>query len=165
MKQNFAIRPFNQGDQAAVEKLVLTIQRDEFGLDLTAENQPDLKNIMSFFSRVGSAFWVAVPASDRTLIGCIGLEAIGGPVAVMRKFMVHRDWRGRKLGVADALHTQFVEHARLIGALQAALSTVSSTKAAQAFYARAGYQLVKRNTMPAGFVPGVLDMVFMVSKV
>lgn len=165
MKQNFAIRPFNQSDQAAVEKLVLMIQRDEFGLDLSADNQPDLKNIAGFFSQIGSAFWVAVAASDGTLIGCIGLEAIGGPVAVMRKFMVHQDWRGRELGVADALHTQFVEHARLIGALQAALSTVSSTKAAQSFYSRAGYRIIKCDAMPTGFIPGVLDVVFMVSEV
>jgi GNAT superfamily N-acetyltransferase len=165
MKQNFAIRPFNQSDQAAVEKLVLTIQRDEFGLDLSADNQPDLKDITGFFSRVGSAFWVAVAASDGALIGCIGLEIIDGPVAVMRKFMVHQDWRGRQLGVADVLHTQFVEHARLNGASQAALSTVSSTKAAQAFYARVGYRLVKRDAMPTGFIPGVLDVVFMVSEV
>lgn len=56
MKQNLAIRPFNQSHQAAVEKLVLTIQRDEFGLDLSADNQPDLKDITGLSRELGLRF-------------------------------------------------------------------------------------------------------------
>ena len=81
----------------------------------------------------------------------------------MRKFMVQQAWRGREMGVADALNDAFTRHADTIGASILALSTVSSTKAAQAFYRRAGYREVARADMPAGFVPGVLDVVFMVA--
>jgi ribosomal protein S18 acetylase RimI-like enzyme len=160
---NFTIRPFTTTDQADVEALVLTIQRDEFGYDLTTDNQPDLKDVGAYFAGVGSAFWVAV--ADGKVIGCIGLEAIAGPVAVMRKFMVAQAWRGRELGVARALYDRFVDQARDNGAPLIALSTVSSTKAAQAFYLRMGYKVVERADMPTGFVPGVMDVVFMVARV
>jgi GNAT superfamily N-acetyltransferase len=162
---NFSIRPIAPADQAAVAALVLTIQRDEFGYDLTTENQPDLKDVAGYFSGDGSAFWVGVAHSDSAIIGCIGLEAIEGPVAVMRKFMVAQSWRGHQLGVAQALYNGFVDQARAINAPLIALSTVSATKAAQAFYLRMGYQRVERADMPTGFVPGVMDVVFMVMAV
>lgn len=161
----FSIRPFASADQAAVEALVLTIQRDEFHYDLTTANQPDLKDVAFYFAGCGSAFWVAQADSDGAIIGCIGLEAIGGPVAVMRKFMVAQAWRGRELGVALALYEHFVDQARAIQAPLIALSTVGATKAAQAFYLRRGYQQVVQAAMPPGFVPGVMDVVFMVMAV
>jgi N-acetylglutamate synthase-like GNAT family acetyltransferase len=161
----YFIRPFQLSDQDEVEKLVLTIQRDEFGLGLSADNQPDLKDISEYFSQSGSGFWVAVANEDGSLIGCIGLEVIIGPTAVMRKFMVKGNWRGRDFGVAEALHEVFVAKARATGARTLALSTVSATKAAQSFYARSGYQLVDQAAMPIGFVPGVLDVIFMISKI
>ena len=163
MTDSFLIHPFAPADQARVEKLVLTIQCDEFALDLSADNQPDLKDIKGFFSGEGSAFWVAV--ADGQIVGCIGLQAIDGCIAAMRKFMVHQDWRGRELGVAKALNAFFTQHARAIGATTLALSTVHETKAAQAFYRRAGYRDVTREDMPAGFVPGIIDVVFMLAVV
>ena len=163
MTRCYVIRPFAPEDQSGVEKLVLTIQRDEFGLELTADNQPDLKDVVGFFSGEGSAFWVAVAHGQ--IVGCIGLQAIDCCVAAMRKFMVHQDWRGRELGVAKALNEFFTRHAREIGTTTLALSTVHETKAAQAFYRRAGYRDVTREDMPAGFVPGIIDVVFMLAVV
>ena len=43
MEASYIIRAFAPKDQAQVEALVLEIQQAEFGLALTAENQPDLK--------------------------------------------------------------------------------------------------------------------------
>ena len=163
MTHGFAIRPFAPGDQSGVEKLVLTIQRDEFGLALTADNQPDLKDVASYFAGEGSAFWVAVGLGE--IVGCIGLQAIDGPIAAMRKFMVQQDWRGREMGVAKALNAFFTRHARETGATTLALSTVHETKAAQTFYRREGYHEVTRDEMPAGFVPGIIDVIFMLAEV
>jgi GNAT superfamily N-acetyltransferase len=148
-----------------IEHLVLGIQRDEFGLALTADNQPDLKDVAGFFAHAKSGFWVAQAMDDGALIGCIGLEALSDDVAVMRKFMVHRDWRGAGFGVATALHERFVAHAQAKGFSQIALSTVASTAAAQRFYARNGYRSIALTDMPDGFVPGVLDVVFMLAQV
>jgi GNAT superfamily N-acetyltransferase len=162
MKPNVSIRPFRPTDQTAIENLVLTIQRIEFGLDLTADNQLDLKDVGAYFRGSGSAFWVAVSAKDDAVIGCIGLESVAGPLAIMRKFMVAQAWRGRPLGVAHALHAAFLQHARAINASKVVLSTVVETKAAQSFYTRLGYRCIERGAMPVEFVPGILDAIFMV---
>jgi N-acetylglutamate synthase-like GNAT family acetyltransferase len=152
MQCSFKIRQFKASDQAAVEKLVLTIQQIEFGLGLSASNQPDLRDVASYFASRGSAFWVACIDDTDELIGCIGLEMIEKQVAVMRKFMVARDWRGRVFGVASALHRAFLDHAMAHGSETVALSTVSVTKAAQSFYIRSGYREMPKDEMPKGFV-------------
>ncbi len=163
MSKIFQVRNFYDTDQSAVEELVLVIQRDEFGLALSVDNQPDLKNILAYFSEENSAFWVATTNTEQ-VIGCIGYQSISNQVGVMRKFMVHRNWRGAAGGVAQALNAIFEQHARQVGATQLALSTVDATKAAQAFYKRCGYARVDRSSMPKLFVPGALDSVFFVKN-
>jgi ribosomal protein S18 acetylase RimI-like enzyme len=165
MSRSCVIRRFEPGDQAGVEALVLGIQQDEFGLALSADNQPDLKDVAGFFGAPGSAFWVAQAPDTRQLAGCIGLEAVAGGHAAMRKFMVAPAWRGAEHGVAASLHRAFVQHAAAQGCATAILATVPATLAAQRFYARAGYALIAREALPPAFVPGVLDTVFMAAPV
>jgi N-acetylglutamate synthase-like GNAT family acetyltransferase len=166
MDAEFLVRPFRAGDQVAVEALVLGVQRDEFGLALDAQNQPDLADVARFFrldapDNGGSGFWVAEAyRAPSPLVGCIGLEVVQGNVGVMRKFMVHADWRGSVKGVAVALYTAFDGRAKALGLSALALSTVSSTQAAQRFYERHGYHRVMIADLPPGFRPGVLDTVF-----
>lgn len=160
MTEPFLIRDFRPTDQQAVENLVLDIQRNEFGLALDAENQPDLKNIEAFFTNPGSAFWIAEDRQSGQIIGCIGLEALPGHIAVMRKFMVHPAWRGKTAGVASALNESFETHARHSGAAMIFLSTVAATKAAQRFYDNSGYNKLVRDELPQAFVPGILDAIF-----
>jgi GNAT superfamily N-acetyltransferase len=128
------IRRFEPADQGGVERLVLTIQQDEYGYQLTTENQPDLKDVAGFFA--------------------------GGPCA-MRKFMVAAHARGRDKGVSAALTRAFEAHARQ-HCPKLALSTVEKTIAAQAFYVREGYRVVDQSQMPEGFEAGPFDVVFMV---
>jgi N-acetylglutamate synthase-like GNAT family acetyltransferase len=165
MTQSFLIRGFRPADQRAVEALVLAIQRDEFDLALTAENQPDLKDVSDYFSNAGSAFWIAEDRQSKQIIGCIGLEALPDQIAVMRKFMVHPAWRGKAAGVASALNKAFERHAQHSGAAMIFLSTVEATKAAQRFYENAGYTSLTRDQFPPACVPGILDSVFYGKKV
>jgi N-acetylglutamate synthase-like GNAT family acetyltransferase len=163
--RDFQIRPFVANDQAAVEKLVLNIQQVEFGLELSANNQADIRDVVSYFAGDGSAFWVASTNDTHQLIGCIGLEMIEGQVSVMRKFMVAQNWRGSSFGVASALHKAFLDHALLHCSKIIALSTVSVTQAAQSFYRRSGYRTWPKEQMPAGFVAGPLDVIYMIGEV
>jgi GNAT superfamily N-acetyltransferase len=155
----FAIRLFRAEDQPFVERLVLTIQQDEYGYQLTTENQPDLKDVSGFFSGGHSAFWVA-EAQDGDILGCIGLMDIGNGACAMRKFMVARQARGRDNGVSAALTQTFEDYARQNCPLLA-LSTVEKTAAAQAFYVREGYRIVDQTDLPNGFIAGPFDVVFM----
>lgn len=156
---DFAIRLFEPRDQQGVEQLVLTIQQDEYGYQLTTENQPDLKDIAAFFGGGHSAFWVA-EAIGGEIIGSIGLMDLGHRACAMRKFMVAKHARGGVHGVSLALTAQFEAHARE-HCSNIALSTVGKTLAAQAFYLRAGYRKVSPLELPTGFVAGVFDEVFM----
>jgi ribosomal protein S18 acetylase RimI-like enzyme len=156
---SFRIRRFDDSDQSSVETLVLTIQQDEYGTKLSTDNQPDLKDVSAFFQGGHSAFWVAeVPSGE--LVGCIGLMDIGNGACAMRKFMVAAHARGRDNGVAAALTAQFEDHARAHCPM-IALSTIEATKAAQAYYVREGYEVVDRSAMPAGFVAGPFDVIYM----
>ncbi len=155
----FTVRRFQAADQIAVERLVLGIQQQEFGLALTAQNQPDLADVAAFFAAPGSAFWVGVNGAG-AVIGCIGLEALDAETAVMRKFMVDRQWRGSGAGVSAALVGAFEDHAAQAGFTTIALSTVSATKAAQRFYEKAGYLRVEKADLPPAYAGGVLDSVF-----
>lgn len=161
-KSAYEIRLFQLADQARVECLVLSIQRHEYGLDLSAENQPDLRDVAGFFSGARSAFWVA-EADEDGVVGCIGLQDLGGDACAMRKFMVHASWRGAR-GVAQALLAVFEGHALLQGMPLMSLSTVSNTVAAQRFYERNHFTRCDRTAMPANFTPGALDSVFFLKR-
>ena len=72
--------------------LILTIQRDEFGFDIRAEDQPDLLNIANFYQTGSGGFWVAL--SDGDVVGTIALRDIGNNQCALRKMFVKDTHRG-----------------------------------------------------------------------
>ncbi|KAM3100035.1 hypothetical protein ACKFKG_02240 [Phormidesmis sp. 146-35] len=46
--------------QMQVVKLILQIQREEFGLPITLEDQPDLLDIPTVYQQGNGNFWIAV---------------------------------------------------------------------------------------------------------
>ena len=72
--------------------LILTIQRDEFGFDIRAEDQPDLLNIANFYQTGSGGFWVAL--SDGDVVGTIALRDIGNNQGALRKMFVKDTHRG-----------------------------------------------------------------------
>ncbi len=48
---NSLIRPFRMDDQQHVVDLIVTIQQKEFNIPITAEDQPDLRNIPNYYQR------------------------------------------------------------------------------------------------------------------
>ena len=81
--------------------LILTIQRDEFGFDIRAEDQPDLLNIANFYQTGSGGFWVAL--SDGDVVGTIALRDIGNNQGALRKMFVKDTHRGGKTSVAFRL--------------------------------------------------------------
>ena len=86
------IRSHLPTDCAAVLELVLSIQRDEFGMSITAEDQPDLVDVAGYYGRGDGHFWVATERGQ--IIGSVGLLDIGDGQAALRKMFVARRWRG-----------------------------------------------------------------------
>ena len=57
---DFVIRPYEPGDEAGIIAVILPIQQAEFGIPITAEQQPDLASIADFYLSGAGNFWVAV---------------------------------------------------------------------------------------------------------
>ena len=58
--RQLTIVPFTPGYQAQVFNLIVPIQREEFGIDITAADQPDLRSIPAFYQQGAGNFWLAL---------------------------------------------------------------------------------------------------------
>jgi hypothetical protein len=50
---------FSKSMKPAVLELILSIQREEFGFDMSEQDQPDLSDIPNFYQSGAGGFWVA----------------------------------------------------------------------------------------------------------
>lgn len=143
------IVPFAQGHCLGVRDLILPIQREEFGIDITYEDQPDLQDVDGFYRKGSGEFWVALDAGN--VVGSIALIDIGNRQAALRKMFVQADYRGAGQGVARALLDRLLAHAAASGIREIFLGTTSKFLAAHRFYEKAGFDLVEEAELPAGF--------------
>lgn len=155
---SFTIRRFAPADQQGVLALILAIQHEEFGIELTADDQPDLLSIPDFYQKDRGEFWVA-HAGDGEVIGTIALRDIGGDAAALRKMFVHPDHRGAG-GPARALLDALLGHARAQGLAHLYLGTTDRFHAAHRFYARNGFRQVDPALLPATFPRMLVDTRF-----
>ncbi len=71
--------------------LILHIQNDEAGINLSLEEQPDLLDIPAYYERDGGAFWIAV--EDHVVIGTLALMNKGNGNGVLKKGFVNKSFR------------------------------------------------------------------------
>ena len=148
---------FQPSFQADVSRLIVGIQRDEFGIDITAEQQPDLQDIPGFYQQRGG-FWVA-RASGR-VVGTISLLDIGDRQGALRKMFVQREFRGAGQGVAQRLLQSLLDFARERGFREIFLGTTAKFLAAHRFYEKNGFDEVDRAQLPPAFPVMVVDTKF-----
>lgn len=140
---------FSQGAEADVLSLILPIQRDEFGLDISAEDQPDLMQIPSFYQIGQGDFWVA--RYQNMVIGTLGLKDIGNGNAALRKMFVARAWRGKENNVAERLLNTLINAAQTRGIQRIYLGTTDKFLAAHRFYEKKGFALTEPQALPPDF--------------
>jgi N-acetylglutamate synthase-like GNAT family acetyltransferase len=157
------IRPFAQVDQDGVLAVILPIQTEEFGVAITAADQPDLARIPDFYQAGKGGFWVAL--HEGTVIGTIGLKDIGGNQAALRKMFVASAFRGREHGVAARLLATLIDHARSEGLSDVILGTTDKFLAAHRFYEKNGFSEIAREALPASFPVMAVDSKFYIYKV
>jgi N-acetylglutamate synthase-like GNAT family acetyltransferase len=143
------IRPFRPTDRDAAVALVLGIQRDEFGIPITAEDQPDLLEVPQHYQRGNGNFWVAVEAD--TVVGTIGLLDIGHAHGALRKMFVTPSHRGAGHGVGAGLLRILLGWAREKRMTHVFLGTTLQFQAAQRFYQKAGFTEVAAGDLPLHF--------------
>src|SRR5882724_7377782 len=96
-----SIEPFVVSFVDQIFDLVLPIQREEFGVQISRADQPDLERIPEFYQTGNGNFWVAV--ADGKVVGSVGLKDIDDGRLALRKMFVSAAWRGKEKGVAQRL--------------------------------------------------------------
>ena len=152
------VRHFEPADTGAIVDLVLLIQRDEFGIPITAAQQPDLLAIADFYQRGGGAFLVAVQGGR--IVGTAGLKDIGDGRAALRKMFVAATHRGRDKGVAAALLRHLLDHAVRAGLHSIYLGTTDRFQAAHRFYEKNGFSRIDPEALPESFPRMAVDTRF-----
>ncbi|HEU4325114.1 MAG TPA: GNAT family N-acetyltransferase [Roseiflexaceae bacterium] len=152
------IREFVAGDEQGVVELIVPIQREEFGVQITAEDQPDLQSIPEFYQRGAGNFWVALDGGR--VVGTIALLDIGGGQGALRKMFVHPRYRGRASGVAQRLLETLLGWARGHGLAAIFLGTTPQYLAAHRFYEKNGFARIDSALLPETFPIMKVDTIF-----
>lgn len=143
------IVPFTSGFQDQVVDLIVGIQRGEFAIDITAEQQPDLREIRTFYQRDAGNFWIAL--EEGRVVGTISLLDIGDGQAALRKMFVHPDFRGRERGTAQALLRTLLDWASERSLHEIYLGTTPFFRAAHRFYEKCGFTEISKDRLPPAF--------------
>lgn len=144
-----AIEPFTPGDRDDVVALILSIQRDEFGFAITANDQPDLLSVPEFYQQGTGGFWVA--RSGDKIVGTIALKDIENGQAALRKMFVLASYRGAELAVGARLLAELIGHARRQRLREVFLGTTDKFRAAHRFYEKNGFRRIEKDALPAAF--------------
>ncbi|SHL76671.1 Acetyltransferase (GNAT) domain-containing protein [Chryseobacterium carnipullorum] len=138
--------------------LILTIQQKEFNVPITVEDQPDLKQIESFYREPGGNFWGAFIEGE--LVGSIALVKFDERAGAVRKMFVKKEFRGKELNIAQELLGVLVSFCRENGIHSIYLGTVTILKAAMRFYERNHFVEVEKENLPTRFPLMNADNVF-----
>lgn len=152
------IRQFVDGDANDIINLILPIQTEEFSIPITAEEQPDLKNIYSFYCKGNGNFWVAV--EDEQIVGTVALIDIGNKQVALRKMFVKKEFRGKEFAVAQQLMNVVFNWCKEKTVSTILLGTIEPFKAAQRFYEKNGFENVNVEDLPQTFPRMAVDNMF-----
>lgn len=143
--KSFEIMCYGGGRDAEVAALILSVQRDDVGLYVPIEEQPELLDIGAAY-REGS-FWLATTGMQ--VIGTIGMMRYGS-VGVLKKLFVRSDFRGPN-GAAHFLYGEALKWAVSRGLATIFLDTPSIATRSHAFYQRRGFVAADRSELPKDY--------------
>lgn len=124
--------------------LILSIQNDEAGINLSIQEQPDLSDISRSYQQNGGEFWIAL--FDGNVIGTIGLMLKEQHCAIMKKFFVKKTFRSQKVGLA--LYNELLRFAKNSGVQHIILDTPSVACTSHKFYEKAGFRTIGIDELP-----------------
>lgn len=142
----YEVTRYEGGRDAEIAEMVLRIQNDEQGLELSLADQPDLENIANAYGEGG--FWTAV--HEGRIVGTIGLLRYGPRQGALKKMFVAKEHRGPN-GPAQALFERLLAHAQEQGIAEIFLDTPAAATRSHAFYRRVGFEPASRSDLPASY--------------
>ena len=157
-KYKMIIEEYTDKYKNEVVKLIVDIQRQEFGVDLTVENQPDLQKIPTYYQINNGNFWIA--KNENGVIGTISLLDIGNNQGALRKMFVAKNYRGKDFGVGQKLLETLFLWANKKGIKEIFLGTTEQFVGAQKFYEKNGFVELNKNDLPKNFPIVPVDVKF-----
>ena len=159
MQNDFKIERLDNQFCEAIIGLILPIQQIEFNVDIDLAAQPDLLDIEKNYDGSGGAFWGAILNGE--LIGTIALIAVPEHQSgAIRKMFVKKEFRGKDLGVAQALLKTLLAYCEDNNLNEVYLGTKDVLQAACRFYERNGFKSVAMENLPVYFPRMAVDNVF-----
>lgn len=152
------IQPFSQAFQQPVIDLIVGIQSGEFGVDITAEDQPDLNNIPNYYQTGSGNFWIALEGNK--VVGTISLLDIGNHQVALRKMFVAKNYRGKPLNIAQNLVNTGKSWCQSHHITDIFLGTVPAYHAAHRFYEKHGFKRIEPGSLPTKFPIMEVDKYF-----
>ncbi|MDZ5647974.1 GNAT family N-acetyltransferase [Nitrospirillum sp. BR 11828] len=152
------IRHYRAGDESGIAALIVPIQREEFGIPISYEEQPDLRDIPGFYQTGAGQFWVAVEGD--AIVGSIALKDIGDGAGALRKMFVAPSHRGAPHRAAARLLAVLLSHARAAGLTTLYLGTTAKFLAAHRFYEKSGFSAITPDELPPTFPRMAVDTRF-----
>lgn len=150
--------PFSPEFEEQVFELIVGIQQGEFGIAISAEQQPDLREIPTFYQTGAGNFWVAIDAGR--VVGTIALLDIGEGRCALRKMFVAPAYRGRPHRAAPRLLETLLAWARRHGVREILLGTTPFFHAAHRFYEKNGFVEIEQARLPPSFPVMEVDTKF-----
>lgn len=129
--------------------LILDIQRKEFGVPITIEDQPDLQNISKYYLENNGNFWIAV--QNGKVIGTIATLFLKNKNAIIRKLFTDGNYRGKEFQTGLRLLETLELFCLASGKKHIYLGTTSKFKAAHRFYEKNCYIEITKEDLPDDF--------------
>ena len=156
---NITIEPYSNEYNKQVIKLILSIQKEEFNLEVEENERPDLQDIESYYLEGGSGqFWVAL--YNNNVIGTVSIKAITKKKLALQNMYIHKDFRGIIYNTATKLLKEVIHYANKHKKKEIYLGTGAEFHAAHKFYERNGFSQVGREILPTTFPIMCLDHKF-----
>jgi len=146
---DYRVDEYQDKYRQAVIDLILPIQQIEFSVPVTIDDQPDLKDISSFYKKGSGNFWIAL--FENKVVGTIGQIDFGNDQVALRKMFVHRDHRGKEKGVAQLLLDELKNWCKQKKVKSIFLGTIDTMHAAHRFYEKNGFSELLKTELPETF--------------
>ncbi|MGV6936677.1 GNAT family N-acetyltransferase [Paenibacillus sp. FSL L8-0158] len=141
------ITVYDDSYKEEVIKLILHVQNVEYEVGISLKEQPDILDIHSNYINDGGNFWIALNDNGE-VVGSIGLQKKNKEVAVLKKFFVYKDYRGKEFGTGKKLYEALLDFAKKQGFSKIILDTPSKATRSHGFYKKVGFKEINKEDLP-----------------
>lgn len=138
---------YNDYYKDEVIKLILHIQNVEYEVGISVKDQPDILDIHSSYIMNGGNFWVALNNKGK-VVGTIGLQKATNQTAILKKFFVYKEYRGKEIGIGTGLYETLLNFAKNQGFSKLILDTPLKAKRSHGFYKKVGFKEIHKKDLP-----------------